>query len=138
MEAEICLRLIDEPNEKCFSFVNNITTPDDGTHVTGFRGGFTKCINSYNKDFGLKETLQGNDIRNGLIYILSFKMQDPQFEGQTKGKLGSSIAKSGVENIISQEGPLFFDRNYKILEAIINNAIKNQNFVSKVSKNIYY
>lgn len=137
MEAEICLRIIDEPSEKCFSFVNNITTPDDGTHVTGFRGGLTKCINSYNKDFGLKEPLQGNDIRNGLVSIISFKMSDPQFEGQTKGKLGSSIAKSGMENIINKEGPLFFDRNYKILEAIINNAIKNQNERKKVenSKN---
>ena len=137
MQAEICLRLIDEPSEKCFSFVNNITTPDDGTHVTGFRSGLTKCINSYNKDFGLKESLQGNDIRNGLIYIISFKMQDAQFEGQTKGKLGNSIAKSAMENIMSQEGPLFFDRNYKILEAIINNAIKNQNNRKKIenSKN---
>ena len=137
MQAEICLRLIDEPSEKCFSFVNYITTPDDGTHVTGFRSGLTKCINSYNKDFGLKESLQGNDIRNGLIYIISFKMQDAQFEGQTKGKLGNSIAKSAMENIMSQEGPLFFDRNYKILEAIINNAIKNQNNRKKIenSKN---
>lgn len=137
MEAEICLRLVDDPSEKCFSFVNNITTPDDGTHVTGFRGGLTKCINSYNKDFGLKEPLQGNDIRNGLVSIISFKMQDPQFDGQTKGKLGSSSAKGGMESIINQEGPLFFDRNYKILEAIINNAIKNQNERKKIetSKN---
>ena len=137
MEAEICLRLVDEPGEKCFSFVNNIMTPDDGTHVTGFRGGLTKCVNSYNKDFGLKEPLQGNDIRSGLVSIISFKMQDPQFEGQTKGKLGSSSAKNGMENILSQNGPLFFDRNYKILEAIINNAIKNQNERKKIesSKN---
>lgn len=137
MEAEICLRLVDDTGEKCFSFVNNITTPDDGTHVTGFRTGLTKCINSYNKDFGLKEPLQGNDIRNGLVSIISFKMKDPQFEGQTKGKLGSSSAKSGLESIINQEGPLFFDRNYKILESIINNAIKNQNERKKIenSKN---
>jgi DNA gyrase subunit B len=132
MEAEICLRLIEDQGEKCFSFVNNITTPDDGTHVTGFRGGLTKCINSYSKDFGLKEPLQGNDIRNGLVYIISFKMPDPQFEGQTKGKLGSSSAKSGMEAIVSSEGPLFFDRNYKILDSIIQNALKNQKERKKI------
>ena len=132
MEAEVCMRLTEDQGEKCFSFVNNITTPEDGTHVTGFRTGLTKCLNSYNKDFNIKESLQGNDIRNGLVSIISFKMMDPQFEGQTKGKLNSSTAKSAMESIVTQEGPLFFDRNYKILEAFINNAIKNQQERKKV------
>lgn len=144
MEAEICFRLTSEPGEKIFSFVNNITTPDDGTHVTGFRSGFTKLINSYAKDLSLKDTLQGNDIRNGLTAIISFKMHDPQFEGQTKGKLGSSAAKSAMESITTTAGTLFFDRNFEILKAIVENAVakqqerlKSEKKTANIAKNQY-
>ena len=134
MQAEICFRLTSEPGEKIFSFVNNITTPDDGTHVTGFRSGFTKLINSYAKDLSLKDTLQGNDIRNGLTAIISFKMHDPQFEGQTKGKLGSSAAKPAMETITVNAGTLFFDRNFEILKAIVENAVAKQQERLKTEK----
>lgn len=134
MEAEICMQLTDEKSEKIFAFVNNITTPDEGTHVSGFRSGLTKCINSYLKDFNLKESLNGIDIRNGLTAIISFKMHDPQFEGQTKGKLGSSIAKTAMENIVVNYGTVFFDTHYDILKAFIDNAIKNMNERKKIEK----
>ena len=134
MEAEICLQLTSEKSERLFTFVNNITTPDEGTHVTGFRSGLTKCINGYLKDFNLKDPLNGTDIRNGLTGIISFKMIEPQFEGQTKGKLGSSIAKSAMENIISTYGTLFFDTHYEILKSFIDNAIQNMNERKKIEK----
>lgn len=134
MEAEICMQLTDEKSEKIFAFVNNITTPDEGTHVSGFRSGLTKCINSYLKDFNLKESLNGIDIRNGLTAIISFKMHDPQFEGQTKGKLGSSIAKTAMENIVVNYGTVFFDTHYDILKSFIDNAIKNMNERKKIEK----
>ena len=134
MEAEICLQLTSEKNERLFTFVNNITTPDEGTHVTGFRSGFTKCINSYCKDFNLKETLNGIDIRNGLTGIISFKMTNPQFEGQTKGKLGSSIAKTVMDNITYNYGTIFFDNHYEILKTFIDNAINNMNERKKIEK----
>lgn len=134
MEAEICFRLTSESGEKVFSFVNNITTPDDGTHVTGFRSGFTKLINSYAKDLNLKDSLQGNDIRNGLTAIISFKMHDPQFEGQTKGKLGSSSAKSAMESIVTTAGTMYFDRNFEILKAIVENAVAKQQERLKTEK----
>lgn len=134
MEAEICMQLTDEKSEKIFAFVNNITTPDEGTHVSGFRSGLTKCINSYLKDFNLKESLNGIDIRNGLTAIISFKMHDPQFEGQTKGKLGSSIAKTAMENIVINYGTIFFDTHYDILKSFIDNAIKNMNERKKIEK----
>ena len=135
MQAEICFRLTSEPGEKIFSFVNNITTPDDGTHVTGFRSGFTKLINSYAKDLSLKESLQGGDIRNGLTAIISFKMHDPQFEGQTKGKLGSSsaVCNNGINlvsmclsfgiNINSTTVLLVISQLFTVLFLIINESI---------------
>lgn len=134
MECEICLQLTSEKRERLYTFVNNITTPDEGTHVTGFRSGLTKCINSYIKDFNLKEPLNGTDIRNGLTGIISFKMPEPQFEGQTKGKLGSSIAKTAVDNIMTNYGTVFFDTHYELLKSFIDNAIQNMNERKKIEK----
>jgi len=134
MIAEVCLQLTEEKGERLFTFVNNITTPDEGMHVTGFRGGLTKCINGYSKEFNLKESLSGGDIRSGLTGIISFKMKEPQFEGQTKGKLGSSIAKTAMENIMTQYGTIFFDKNYEILKKFIENAIKNMNERKTIEK----
>ncbi len=126
IQAEICFRLTDNPGERMFSFVNNVPTIDEGTHVTGFRSGFTKLINSYAKDLSLKDTLQGTDIRNGLTAIISFKMHDPMFEGQTKGKLGSSSAKPAMETIVTSAGTLYFDRNFEMLKAVVENAVAKQ------------
>lgn len=134
MYAEICMQLTNEKSERLFTFVNNITTPDEGTHVTGFRSGLTKCINGYNKDFNLKESLSGSDIRSGLTAIISFKMKDPQFEGQTKGKLSSSIAKPTMETIMNTFGTIFFDKNYPILKDFVDNAINNMNERKKIEK----
>lgn len=134
MIAEICMQLTNEKSERVFAFVNNITTPDEGTHVTGFRSGLTKCLNGYNKDFNLKESLSGSDIRSGLTTIISFKMKDPQFEGQTKGKLSSSIAKPTMETIVNTFGTVFFDKHYPILKDFIDNAISNMNERKKIEK----
>ena len=93
----------DSYNETTYGFVNNITTPEGGTHIAGFRSALTKVFNDYGKKNKLlkeNEQLSGEDIREGLTAIISVKIEDPQFEGQTKQKLGNSEARGAVDNIV--------------------------------------
>lgn len=131
IDAEIAFKISDEFGEHLVSYCNNISTIEGGTHVTGFKSGLTKVINSYSKDFNLKENLDGRDIRTGITAIISIKHSNPQYEGQTKTKLGNSDAKIAVENILVNEAPKFFDRNYEILKVIIDNAKKMMNLREK-------
>ena len=124
IDAEIVFKISDEFGEHISSYCNSISTIEGGTHVTGFKSGLTKVINSYNKDFGIKEPFEGKDIRTGITAIVSIKHPNPQYEGQTKTKLGNSDAKTAIENIILNEAPKYFDRNYNTLNAIIANANK--------------
>ena len=124
IEAEIAFKISDEFGEHLASYCNNISTIEGGSHVTGFKSGLTKAINSYAKDFNLKANLDGKDIRTGITAIISIKHSNPQYEGQTKTKLGNSDAKIAVENILINEAPKFFDRNYETLKTIIDNAKK--------------
>lgn len=125
IKAEIALQYITDYSEQSFSYCNNITTSEGGTHVTGMRSGLTKLINNYIKELGKGKSLDGKDIRQGLVSIVSIKHTEPQFEGQTKSKLGNSDAKSALEDIMIKYGPIFFDRNIDQVELIIKNAIKS-------------
>ena len=97
----------DSYTENTYGFVNNITTPEGGTHVVGFRNALTKTFNEYaRKNKLLKDSdanLSGEDIREGLTAIISVKIEDPQFEGQTKQKLGNSEARGAVDNIVANQ-----------------------------------
>lgn len=128
IEAEIVFRVANEFGEHIISYCNNISTAEGGTHITGFKGGLTRLINNYAKELGLKETFDGKDIRNGITAIVNLKHTNPQYEGQTKTKLGNSDAKGAVEEIVNLSGQLYFDRNYDVLKSIIDNAVKMMKF----------
>ena len=117
-------------NENCYSFVNNITTPEGGTHMTGFRNALTKTFNDYARNQKiLKEkdsNLSGEDIREGLAAIISIKIKDPQFEGQTKQKLGNSVARGAVESIVSEQLTYYLEQNPNIAKMICEKAVLAQ------------
>ncbi len=102
-------------SENTYGFVNNINTPEGGTHVVGFRNAITKTFNDYaRKNKLLKDSepnLSGEDIREGLTAIISVKIEDPQFEGQTKQKLGNSEARGAVDNVVSKQLRFFLEQN---------------------------
>lgn len=113
--------------ENNYSYVNNINTIDGGTHVVGFRTALTKTVNDYCRRFGLlKESdknLTGDDIREGLVSVISVKIGDPQFEGQTKGKLGTSEAKTAVDSVLSEKLKYFLEENPVVAKAIFDKAM---------------
>ena len=124
--VEVALQHNDSYNESTYSFVNNINNPEGGMHLTGFRSAITKVFNDYartNKLLKEKEdNLSGDDLREGLTAIVSIKIEDPQFEGQTKQKLGNSEARSAVESIVSEQLTYFLEQNPSIAKIIINKA----------------
>ena len=125
IEVEVALRLSDETGEHLVSYCNNIATTEGGTHITGFKGGLTRLINTYAKNnFNVKESFDGRDIRNGITAIVSIRHTNPQYEGQTKTKLGNTDAKGAVEDVLNTIGQQVFDRNYEALKIIIDNALK--------------
>lgn len=113
--------------ENVFSFVNNINTPEGGTHLSGFRSSITKTLNDYaRKNKFLKDTeanLTGDDVREGLTAVISIKISDPQFEGQTKQKLGNSEARGAVESILSEHLTYFLEQNPSVAKIIINKSL---------------
>lgn len=127
---EIAFQYNDGYSEKLLSYVNNIRTKEDGTHVTGFRQALTKCINKYLADDNiskkLKEKIEGDDVREGLTCVVSVKVPNPQFEGQTKSKLGNSEVRSIVSSVVYEKLSLFFEENpaivKKMLEKIVDAA----------------
>ncbi|MDR0509231.1 MAG: DNA topoisomerase (ATP-hydrolyzing) subunit B [Candidatus Methanoplasma sp.] len=123
--VDIALQYTDGYNEAVDSFVNTIYTPEGGTHLTGFRSSLTKTINDYGKENGLLKdvTLEGNDVREGLTAIISIRMPDPQFEGQTKAKLGSSIAQKAVSALMSEKLSEFFLENPATAAVVVRKGI---------------
>ena len=113
--VEVALQHNDSYTENCYSFVNNINTPEGGTHLTGFKNALTKTFNDYaRKNKLLKDSepsLNGDDIREGLTAIISIKIGEPQFEGQTKQKLGNSEARGAVDNMVSDQLMIFLEQN---------------------------
>ena len=128
--VEVALQHNDAFNENCYSFVNNITTPEGGTHLSGFKNALTKTFNDYARKAKLlkdsENNLDGADIREGLTAIVSIKIEDPQFEGQTKQKLGNSEARGAVDSIVSSQLSLFLEQNPQVARLICDKAILAQ------------
>src|ERR1700758_2603560 len=124
---EIALQYNDSYSETVFSFANNINTVDGGTHLSGFRTALTRTINAIGQSMGLfkdvKENLSGDDVREGLVVVISVKLSQPQFEGQTKGKLNSDIAGT-VQAFVNERLGAFLDQNPQVAKKIINKAIE--------------
>ncbi len=124
--VEVAFQHNDGYLENSYSYVNNINTVDGGTHIAGFRSAITKTVNDYGKKFGLlkeNEKITGDDIREGLTSVISIKIEEPQFEGQTKGKLGSREAKNAVDNVLSEHLTYFLEENPTIGKIIIEKAL---------------
>ena len=120
----------DSYNENSSGFVNNITTPEGGTHIVGFRNALTKTFNDYaRKNKLLKDNepnLTGEDIREGLTAIISVKIEDPQFEGQTKQKLGNSEARGAVDNVVSEQLQIFLEQNPQVAKVTVEKSVMAQ------------
>ena len=128
--VEVSFQHNDSFNESVFSFVNNINTPEGGTHLQGFRNALTKTFNDYARNAKLlkdnEPNLSGEDIREGLTAIISVKIEDPQFEGQTKQKLGNSEARGAVDNIVSEQLTYFLELNPMVAKSICEKSILAQ------------
>jgi DNA gyrase subunit B len=128
--VEVALQHNDSYTENCYSFVNNINTPEGGTHLTGFKNAITKTFNDYaRKNKLLKDSepsLTGEDIREGLTAIISIKIGEPQFEGQTKQKLGNSEARGAVDNVVSEQLEIFLEQNPSVAKIILEKSILAQ------------
>ena len=128
--VEVAMQHNNSYTENCYSFVNNITTPEGGTHLAGFKNALTKTFNDYaRKQKFLKDNevnLSGEDIREGLTAIISIKIGDPQFEGQTKQKLGNSEARGAVDTVVSEQLTYFLEQNPAVAKIICEKAILAQ------------
>ena len=126
LSIEISMQYNDSYDEKIFSFANNINTVDGGTHLSGFRGAITRTINNYAETSGLtknaKVALTGDDVREGLVAVISVKIPQPQFEGQTKGKLNSPV-KGPVESFLNEKLGEFFEQNPGVAKKIVGKAV---------------
>ena len=130
VSVEVAMQHNDSYSDNTYGFVNNITTPEGGTHVVGFRNAITKTFNDYaRKNKRLRDNepnLSGEDIREGLTAILSVKIEDPQFEGQTKQKLGNSEARGAVDNVVSKQLEIFLEQNPAVGKIIVEKSVMSQ------------
>ena len=128
--VEVAFQHNDSYTESVYSFVNNINTPEGGTHLQGFRNAITKTFNDYARNAKLlkdsEANLSGEDIREGLTAIISVKIEEPQFEGQTKQKLGNSEARTAVDNIVSEQLTYYLEQNPNIAKTICEKSILAQ------------
>ena len=131
IEIEIALQYTDSFSEQINPYCNRINVADGGTLVTGFKTALTRVMNQYARELGIlkdkDENFDGKDIRNGLVAIISIKHPDPQFEGQTKTKLGNTDAKTAVDEVFSVEVQHYLDKNVDVLRAILDNSMKSYN-----------
>ena len=130
VQVEVAMQHNDSYSDNTYGFVNNITTPEGGTHIVGFRNALTKTFNDYaRKNKLLKDNepnLSGEDIREGLTAIISVKIEDPQFEGQTKQKLGNSEARGAVDNIVSTQLEIFLEQNPNVAKITVEKSVMAQ------------
>ncbi len=130
VSVEVAMQHNDSYNETVYGFVNNILTPEGGMHVVGFRQALTRTFNDYGRKAKLlkdsDDNLSGEDIREGLTAIISVKIEDPQFEGQTKQKLGNSEARGAVDTIVSQQLAIFLEQNPNVGKIIIEKSVVSQ------------
>ena len=128
--VEVALQHNDSYNENCLGFVNNVITPEGGTHIEGFRRAITKIFNQYARDNKIlkdnDEALAGEDIREGMTAIISIKVEEPQFEGQTKQKLGNSEARNAVESVVTEKLTYFLEQNPTVAKIICDKSILSQ------------
>ena len=128
--VEVAMQHNSSYNENCYGFVNNITTPEGGTHMVGFKNALTKTFNDYARSSKLlkdnEQNLTGDDIREGLTAIVSVKLADPQFEGQTKQKLGNSEARGAVDSLVSERLMIFLEQNPAVGKTIVEKAVMAQ------------
>ncbi len=128
--VEVSMQHNDSYTENIYTFVNNINTPEGGTHLTGFKNALTKTFNDYARKNKLlkesEESLSGEDIREGLTAIISVKLEEPQFEGQTKQKLGNSEARAAVDNIVSEQLTYFLEQNPAVAKVMCEKSILAQ------------
>ncbi len=128
--VEVAMQHNDAYNEGSYSFVNNITTPEGGTHLTGFKNALTKTFNDYARTNKLlkdsDQNLSGDDIREGLTAIISIKIEEPQFEGQTKQKLGNSEARGAVESIVTDQLTIYLEQHPQVAKIIVEKSIMSQ------------
>jgi DNA gyrase subunit B len=126
---ELAVQYNDSYNENIHSFVNNVNTKEGGTHVAGFRGAMTRCVNNFiqnNMSQKVKESLSGDDIKEGLVAVLSIKIQNPQFEGQTKSKLGNSEIKGLVESVLNEKISEYLELNPDKAKTMVNKALETR------------
>ncbi|MFA5033631.1 MAG: DNA topoisomerase (ATP-hydrolyzing) subunit B [bacterium] len=125
IDTEVCFQYTTSYTENMFSYANNINTKEGGTHLIGFKAGLTRVITNYIKEHNLSKNLEvtGDDTREGITAVISVKVRDPQFEGQTKTKLGNSDIKGTVESITNGYLSIFFEENPKIAESIVNKIL---------------
>ena len=130
VSVEVAMQHNDSYQENTYGFVNNITTPEGGTHIVGFRNALTKTFNEYARANKLlkdsEPNLTGEDIREGMTAIVSIKIEEPQFEGQTKQKLGNSEARGAVDNIVSTQLELFLEQNPAVAKTIVEKSLLSQ------------
>ncbi len=128
--VEVAMQHNDAYTENTYGFVNNITTPEGGTHIMGFRNALTKTFNDYARKNKLlkdnEQNLSGEDIREGLTAIISVKIEDPQFEGQTKQKLGNSEARGAVDSVVSSQLEIYLEQNPAVAKIIVEKSILSQ------------
>ncbi|MHB8808775.1 MAG: DNA topoisomerase (ATP-hydrolyzing) subunit B [Desulfobulbaceae bacterium] len=128
VQVDVCFQYYDGYSERLFSFVNNINTREGGTHVIGFKAALTKCINRYASDDvvpkNLKEKMGGDDVREGLTCVVSVRVPNPQFEGQTKTKLGNSEVKSIVETVCNEKLGIYLEQNPQVAKRILTKAVE--------------
>lgn len=131
IEVEVAFQYTNSFSEQINAYCNRINVVDGGTLVTGFKTGLTRVMNQYARELGIlkekDENFDGKDIRNGLVAIISIKHPDPQFEGQTKTKLGNTDAKGAVDDVFSGEVTRYFDKNVELLKTILDNSLKSYN-----------
>lgn len=130
VQVEVAMQHNDSYNENTYGFVNNITTPEGGTHIVGFRNALTKTFNDYARKNKLlkdnEQNLTGEDIREGLTAIISVKIEEPQFEGQTKQKLGNSEARGAVDSIVSKQLEIYLEQNPTVAKTTIEKSVLAQ------------
>ena len=130
VSVEVAMQHNDSYTENCYGFVNNINTPEGGTHIVGFRNALTKTFNDYaRKNKLLKDSepnLSGDDIREGLTAIVSVKIENPQFEGQTKQKLGNSEARGAVDSVVSKQLEIFLEQNPTVAKTTVEKSVLAQ------------
>lgn len=130
VSVEVAMQHNDSYSDNTYGFVNNITTPEGGTHVVGFRNALTKTFNDYARKNKLlkdsEQNLSGEDIREGLTAIISVKIEDPQFEGQTKQKLGNSEARGAVDSVVSKQLEIYLEQNPTVAKLTVEKSVMAQ------------